>query len=126
MKSLVLNTIGVLVVSAFLIGAARWVVYARSQTAKKACLDNMEAIEAFRLLSECQYNMGLVDYAKRRWIEEYGKGTNTPAPALQDLRRYIGSRVPACPCGGVYLVGGLDQTARCSLKPEDHKRAIAR
>jgi hypothetical protein len=72
----------------------------------------------------CLNYLRLIDAAKRQWAEEYHKTTKDPAPTWADLRPYIeqGSNgpLPACPAGGIYTIGRLDQPATCSLRAEEH------
>jgi hypothetical protein len=72
----------------------------------------------------CSHIVLLMDDSKSQWAIEHQKTTNDPPPTLEDLRPYMGKgpkgEMPTCPCGGKYILGRLDEHARCSLSPQEH------
>jgi hypothetical protein len=75
---------------------------ARTNYAKNACVNNLRQI----------------DGAKQQWILEYHKSTNDIV-AWADIRPYLRGTL-ACPNGGTYILGRLDQLPKCSLGVSSH------
>jgi hypothetical protein len=78
-----------------------------------------------KLWAGCSINLKLIDTAKQQWADEKHRSVKDPAPTWDDLGEYIGrgsnnAILPECPCGGTYTIGSLNQTAKCSLSPEEH------
>ena len=74
----------------------------------------------------CQQNLLFIDSAKQQWALENRKTKDDLPPTMEDLRPYVGrgaeNRLPACPCGGTFIVGRLDVLPKCSLRREEHTR----
>ena len=105
MKIFVVLAVTCLVV---LVGAgARWLIYARSEKATNACVNNLRLIAS----------------AKQQWGLEYKKGPSD-TPAWTDLQPYIeygsNKELPHCPDGGVYLIGRLSENPTCSIGGRNH------
>jgi hypothetical protein len=73
---------------------------ARAASQKNACINNLRQIEG----------------AKQQWALE----KNMPAtaiPSKEDLEPYLaGKTFPACPGGGHYTIGAVDQSPTCSIR----------
>src|SRR5262245_473272 len=71
----------------------------------------------------CVNNLRMIDGCKQTWALNMSK-TNNELPSWEDLRAYLPDRwtnaKPTCPAGGVYVIGRLDETPRCSLGGPDH------
>ena len=85
-----------------------------------------ESVPHTGLWAACTNNLRLIDSAKQMWAREKQKSVNDPKPTWEDLSDYLGrgagnKTLLKCPCGGTYTIGRLDESARCSLSPEDHK-----
>ena len=72
-----------------------------------------------RVIAECNtcnnYQLQ-IEGAKENWRIDYHKATND-VPAWADLagkHRYL-RKVLVCPAGGVYTLGRLDESPRCSI-----------
>jgi hypothetical protein len=50
-----------------------------------------------------------------QWVLEKRKGTND-IPSMTDISEYIHGGVPKCPVGGVYTLGPVAESPRCSIK----------
>lgn len=78
------------------------IIRARTTTASAACLNNLRLIES----------------AKEQWALENKKHASD-RPAWTDLRPYVGhgaeNALPTCNRGGVYYLGSVGETPRCSL-----------
>jgi hypothetical protein len=88
---------------------------------------NLPRAPAYRinkLAGGCQNNLRIINSAKEEWALENRKTTNDPPPTLNDLRPYMGrginGELPECLCGGTYTPGRLDESAKCSLTPDEH------
>jgi hypothetical protein len=96
---------------AFLVGllalGARWFVYARTETASNACVNNLRNIAA----------------AKRQWGLEQHKASSI-LPTWSDILPYIGAgptgQMPRCPDGGVYTIGRIGENPTCSIGGPNH------
>jgi hypothetical protein len=63
----------------------------------------------------CINNLRQIDGAKQEWALEKHKGTNdVPVPA--DISPYLlHQEIPKCPVGGVYTLGPVAESPRCSI-----------
>ena len=63
----------------------------------------------------CINNLRQIDGAKEQWALENRKGTND-VPSAADISPYIfHQEIPKCPVGGVYTVGPVGRSPRCSI-----------
>src|SRR6476646_1407046 len=73
-------------------------------------------------MNSCLNHQAQIDGAKQQWAIENHKATNgipTWADLLRD-HKYL--RAPlGCPAGGVYTIGRVDESPRCSIPT--HRRA---
>jgi hypothetical protein len=66
--------------------------------------------------SACINNLRQIDGAKQQWALEKRKGTND-VPAAVDISPYLfHQEIPKCPLGGVYTLGPVAASPRCSIK----------
>ena len=73
------------------------------------------ASEAEIQRNACINNLRQIDAAKQLWALENDK-TATDVPTVQDLLPYFSNGVfPACPSGGTYTIGAVDETPTCSI-----------
>jgi hypothetical protein len=70
---------------------------------------------AYPAISECINNLRQLDGAKCQWALEKRKGTND-IPSMTDIAQYVRGGVPKCPGGGVYTLGPVAESPRCSIK----------
>ena len=91
---------------AFAAWGVRWVVRARTESARYSCIAGLKAI----------------DGAKQTWALEFHKTTND-VPTWADLTggssSIIGWR-PECPNGGVYTIGRVGVYPACSVGGSMH------
>jgi len=66
--------------------------------------------------SACINNLRLLEAAKRQWAQQTGKQP-TDTPTMEDLRPYFvpSGVVPACPDGGTYTLGAVNEQSTCSI-----------
>ena len=64
--------------------------------------------------SICINNLRQLDGAKLQWSLEKRKGTND-VPSVAEISPYLHQEVPKCPVGGVYTLGPVAETPRCSI-----------
>jgi hypothetical protein len=66
----------------------------------------------------CNNNLRLLDSSKQQWALEHKK-QKTDTPTMEELRPYFGQGpnaiAPACPDGGVYMIGSLGEKPTCSV-----------
>jgi general secretion pathway protein G len=71
----------------------------------------------------CVNNLRQIAGAKEQWALECHK-TVADTPSWEDLRPYFGrsprNELPACPMGGVYTMGKVGDSPRCSIGPPYH------
>jgi competence protein ComGC len=74
-------------------------VHARQTAQANACINNLRQIDA----------------AKQQWaLENNKKGTDTPTQA--DVAHFLkNGQFPACPAGGTYTIGPVDEPPTCSI-----------
>jgi hypothetical protein len=112
----------------FAVTVAVAVVIAGIEWMSSAAREDRAFAEALRLrpkaYAACSHMILLLDSAKSQWAMKNRKTTNDPPPTLEDLHPFIGQGpngdLPKCPCGGTYILGRLDEHARCSLPPQEH------
>ncbi len=67
----------------------------------------------------CINNLRQLDGAKEQWALEHGKKPGAVV-TWKDIAPYLGRRAraarPWCPRGGVYRLGRLDETPKCSIR----------
>src|SRR6266705_5770531 len=63
--------------------------------------------------SYCINNLRQIDGAKQQWALENHKTTND-MPIWEDVRPYFKNGI-ACPQGGTYILGRVDEPPRCSI-----------
>ncbi len=71
----------------------------------------------------CRNNLKVIAEAKALWVQEHHRTTND-TPAWSDLLGtdgYINGREPACRSGGVYTIGRVGDSPRCSI-PDHNPR----
>ena len=85
----------------------RWFVYARSESASNACVNNLRLIAS----------------AKDQWALEQHKTTNDE-PTWKELLPYVGygpkNLLPRCPSGGIYTIGRIGEPPKCSIGGRNH------
>ena len=73
--------------------------------------------------NECANNLRLIEAAKEQWKLEYNKAPNA-TPNWNDLRPYLPVGMtngkPACPQGGTYRIGRVDELPTCSIGGAGH------
>jgi hypothetical protein len=72
--------------------------------------------------SACVNNLRQIDGAKNQWALEHHK-TSQDTPTWDDIRPYLhwpSNGIPTCPDRGVYTLGAVGESPRCSLG--DQKR----
>jgi hypothetical protein len=62
----------------------------------------------------CINNLRQIDGAKQQWALEKQKGTND-VPSVSDISAYLHQEIPKCPVGGVYTLGQVGGSPRCSI-----------
>jgi general secretion pathway protein G len=63
----------------------------------------------------CINNLRQIDGAKMQWALEKRKGTND-VPTAADISPYlIHQEIPKCGVGGVYTLGAVAESPRCSI-----------
>jgi hypothetical protein len=63
----------------------------------------------------CIQNLQQIDAAKQAWALDNSKDA-TDVPTAQDLEPYLkGNLIPACPSGGVYTIGAMNQPPTCTI-----------
>jgi hypothetical protein len=62
----------------------------------------------------CINNLRQIEGAKARWAIAARKGDND-TPSMTDIAQYIRGGVPNCPAGGVYTLGPVAESPRCSI-----------
>jgi hypothetical protein len=72
----------------------------------------------------CVNNLRQIESAKKQWVLENSKGTND-APTTVEIAAYLkNNQLPACPKGGTYTVGRVNEDPTCSIStsswPNDH------
>jgi competence protein ComGC len=68
----------------------------------------------------CIYNLGRIDSAKSAWALENG-GNTSIEPDPEDLKRFFTREtMPACPAGGEYEIGLLNETPFCTFDNLGH------
>ena len=66
--------------------------------------------------ASCINNLRQIDGAKQQWALENRKGTND-IPSVADISPYLFQQeIPKCPVGGVYTLGQVAESPRCSVK----------
>jgi len=67
----------------------------------------------------CVNNLMAIDGAKQQWALEGRKGTND-TPNMKEIARFlrdVGVRaIPVCPAGGVYMLGRVCESPKCTIK----------
>ncbi|SRR6266481_6609629 len=65
--------------------------------------------------NNCINRLRMIDGAKQQWALERHKTTND-IPSWDDIRFYVTRKgdVPACPAGGTYTIGRVDEDPKCS------------
>jgi hypothetical protein len=83
------------------------IIRARTTSASNACVNNLRQIEG----------------AKQQWGLEDGKKPSD-TPTMEEIRPYMGrgpeGSIPLCPNGGIYKVGRLNESPRCSIGGAGH------
>jgi hypothetical protein len=69
---------------------------------------------AYPASSDCINNLRQIDAAKQQWALEKRKETND-IPSMMDIAQYIHGGVPKCRGGGVYTLGPVADSPRCSI-----------
>jgi hypothetical protein len=73
--------------------------------------------------SSCINTLRQLDGAKQQWQLEHNKTTND-IPSLDDMKVYVkltsSNEIPACPQGGIYVLGRLGEPPRCSIGGQGH------
>src|SRR5882672_5493947 len=65
--------------------------------------------------SACINNLRQLDGAKQQWALEKRKGTND-VPSVAEISPYVfHQEIPKCPVGGVYTLGLVAESPRCSI-----------
>lgn len=65
--------------------------------------------------NQCIANLKWIMGAKEQWALENHKNTND-IPSWPPLLKYLAPlKVPACPQGGTYTIGRVDQNPTCSI-----------
>jgi regulator of replication initiation timing len=63
----------------------------------------------------CVQNLHVIDSAKQSWAVDNSKEA-TDVPTAQDLLPYLkGNTMPACPSGGTYTIGAMNEQPSCSV-----------
>ena len=63
----------------------------------------------------CIGNLKQIDLAKQEWALEKNKDAKD-IPTAEDLAPYLkGNSMPACPSGGTYTIGAMDEAPTCSI-----------
>jgi hypothetical protein len=63
----------------------------------------------------CINNLRQIDGAKQQWALENRKGTND-IPSAAEISLYLRRQeIPKCPGGGVYTLGPVAESPRCSI-----------
>jgi hypothetical protein len=95
----------ILVGCAAIAWGVRWVIIARTESARGACISNLKTIQG----------------AKDTWALEFKKTTNdvaTDSDLFGDTK-YIREK-PVCPEGGVYSIGRVGSYPTCSIGGPSH------
>jgi hypothetical protein len=92
----------VVVAIAGLAAGVRWYVMARARSAYSSCINGLRQL----------------DSATQQWALEQSVTSNAVV-TLRDLGPYLKAGVPKCPEGGVYTVGRVIDTPRCSIMPHN-------
>jgi len=76
-------------------------VKARSTSQQNACINNLRQLDA----------------AKNQWALENNKKTGDACTAddLKPYLRLIKGQLPKCPAGGIYIIGPIGETPKCSV-----------
>ena len=81
-------------------------------------IPNFVAARSTSQQNACINNLRLIDAAKQQWALEHKK-QKTDTPTMEELRPYFGQGpnaiAPACPDGGVYMIGSLGEKPTCSV-----------
>ena len=64
--------------------------------------------------SNCINNPRQIDDAKQQWALEKQKETND-VPSTADIAQYVHGEVPKCAVGGIYTLGPVSESPRCSM-----------
>ncbi len=82
----------------------------------------MEARSA-KAMNPCVNNLRNIAAAKEQWRLDHRKPTYE-SPNWSDILPYMGvgiaGQMPHCPDGGVYTIGGLGETPKCSIGGQGH------
>lgn len=93
------------IVLAFIIPSC---IRARLATASNVCVNNLRQIES----------------AKQLWALENNRHPNDLPPSAEIVACLKDKKLPACPKGGVYAIGRMDEDPKCSIStstwPNDH------
>jgi general secretion pathway protein G len=76
-------------------------------------LPAMAKAKASAQRTACLANLRKIDNAKKQWAQENNKPDDA-APTMEDLKPYLRGKL-ACPSGGHYTIGAVDEPARCSI-----------
>ena len=83
-------------------------------------------------LSRCNYNLNEITIAKLDWARDYHKLPND-IPTSDDLLIYLKDYMvvheardglPACPQGGVYVIGRVNEYPKCSIDSDQHRISL--
>lgn len=74
----------------------------------------------FAQKNSCIANLKHIDGAKAQWASEK-KPETTVVPQLSDLTPFLKQgQLPACPIGGTYTLGAVNEPPRCSHADKGH------
>ena len=76
-------------------------------------------------LAPCMINLQKIEAFKRRWTTDNRRSSND-TPTWQDFEYYfelygLTNSGPVCPKGGVYTLGRVSESPKCSIGGMDHR-----
>ena len=102
-KNTTITVVFAVLLIAVAVWAVRWVVRARTKSARYSCIAALKAI----------------DGAKQTWALEFHKTTND-VPTWAELTEAILGQRPECPNGGVYTIDRVGEYPTCSIGGSSH------
>jgi chromosome segregation ATPase len=93
-------------------------VASEAEARKGAVAEVQAQAQKMQNANVCINNLRLLDAVKQQWALD-NKKQNTDTPSIDDLRPYLlrgpNAVLPACPDGGVYTLGAVNEKPTCSI-----------